>query len=143
MHQPYAETLAWEAVDKDYRAPLQAAGLNAGQANAVLNPGLYANPDDYRRAMVRRLQHELPSSAPRAARLDASPQMPKDLFAKHEQQVLAATYEAAHQSPTLRAVTTHDRTGRECTEFFGNKAGWMAPFKQPLQIAKRIGKTTY
>lgn len=138
--QPYAETLEWEAVKKDFVVPLQAAGLNLHQANAALNPGLYKSPQDFRHAMVKRLQQELPSSAPRMARADISPQMPGDAFAQHEQKVKAATYEAAHASPTLRPVVIVDRSGRECTEFYGAKRSWMAAYAAPAMLMKCIGQ---
>jgi hypothetical protein len=40
----------------------------------------------------------------------------------------------------LRAIVKKDRTGREITEWVGNKSVWMDQFKSPAQLMVKLDK---
>ncbi|MDR8399209.1 hypothetical protein NE850_23080 [Paraburkholderia sp. USG1] len=134
-HQNPAVTAEYERVTAEYIAPVQIAGLGVGLLDIVRDNS--ATPDAYRRALTRQLQHTLPRTVSASVRADAS-SAPAAEFTKTEQRVKAAVIEAAHESETLRPVLTRDRSGRECTEFFGKKT-WMRPYQAPAMLAKTIG----
>ncbi|MFM0500358.1 hypothetical protein [Paraburkholderia caffeinilytica] len=134
--QSLAETMAFEAVAAEYVVPVQAAGMRVGIIDICKADA--ASPDDLRRMLTRQLQRSLPKSVPLSVRADAST-MPATEFAKTEQRVKAAVFEQAHESPELRPVITRDRSGRECTEYYGKKSGWMRPYQAPPMLAKTIG----
>lgn len=135
-HQNSAVTAEYERVTAAYITPVQIAGLGVGILDIVRDNA--STPDAYRRGLIRQLQNTLPVSVPRSVRADAT-SSPADVFVRHEQQVVAAVIEAAHQSPVLRPVTTTDRAGREQVEYFGRKSAWMDRYKAPAMLTKAIG----
>lgn len=132
--QSLATTVQFDQVASEYSTVIQAAGLPL----ELLDPRDARTPDEHRRALVRQLQHTLPRTVPASIRADAST-APDAVFSQTEAKVKAAVIEAAHQSPTLRAVVTRDRAGREQTEFFGRKSSWMRPYQAPSMLTKTIG----
>lgn len=133
--QNLSETVAFEAVAAEFSIPIQASGLRTTLIDICRDNA--ASPDALRRSLVRQLQATLPKNVPASVRADAT-RMPNDEFRKTEQRVIAATLEAAHASPTLRAVVSKDRVGREQTEFFGAKSSWMNAYKSPVMLTKTI-----
>lgn len=136
MRQDLATTVQFDQVASEYAIPVQVAGLRIGVIDACKSDA--ATPDAFRRSLLRQLQHTLPRTVPASVRADAST-APAAEFAKTEQRVKAAIIEQAHQSPTLRAVVTHDRAGREETTFFGRKSSWMGAYQAPPMLTKAIG----
>lgn len=52
----------------------------------------------------------------------------------------AASHPAETPAGSLRAIVKKDRTGREITEWVGDKGVWMDQFKAPAQLMVRINK---
>lgn len=130
-----AKQVQFDNVVAEYTAPIQIAGLRVSIIDTCVRDA--STPDELRRSLTRQLQRTLPRSVPGSVRADAST-MPNSEFAKTEQRVKAAVIEQAHLSETLRPVVTRDRTGRECTEFYGKKSGWMQQFSDPPRLMKSI-----
>ncbi|PZR49638.1 hypothetical protein [Paraburkholderia fungorum] len=131
-------TAEYEAVTASFNEVVQAAGLS----RYVLNPSPYATPDAYRRAMVRALQSTLPRDTPLSVRADAT-YLPNAEFSRTEAKVRDAVIAQAHRADVLRPVVTVDQAGREITEYFGDKRGWMRAYQAPALLTKRIGNTEY
>lgn len=131
--QNLATTVAFEAVAADFSTVIQASGLRVGIIHACMRDS--ASPTEFRRMLTRQLQATLPKSVPLSIRADAS-KMPDAAFAEAEARVRAAVFEQAHQSETLRPVITRDRSGRQTTEFFGQKSSWMNQFKDVPKLTK-------
>jgi|GEM_PF-6965658 len=137
----HAEAAEREQIAQDYAVPIQQAGLPltllevAGEASET--------PLELRRRLVSQLQRTLPTTVSRSVRANLSPQAPADVVASTEAEVLSAVADAAHQSPVLRTVVTRDRSGREVTEFVGQKRSWMAQFEAQPQIMTRLGAVSY
>ncbi|WP_158935070.1 hypothetical protein [Burkholderia sp. S171] len=134
--QPLAEIVALDQIAEEYKKLIQIAGLRAGIVDVCRQDA--TSPDDFRRMLTRTLQSTLPSTALRSVRADAS-HMPNTEFAQTEAKVREAIFDQAHQSETLRPVTTRDRSGRDVTEYFGQKAAWMRAYSSPPRLAKTIG----
>lgn len=130
--QSLSETVAYETVAAEFSVPLQAAGLSLGLVQICASDA--GTPDALRHMLTRQLQTKLPRSEPWSVRASASPQMPAGEFATHVERVKDATLRAAHQSPVLRPVITRDRSGREITEYFGEKKSWMGQFTKEPQL---------
>ncbi|MGX7850928.1 hypothetical protein [Pseudomonas aeruginosa] len=135
MRQDPRITAEYEAITQEFSKPIQAAGLSLGLVKICANDA--ETPDQLRKMLVRQLQRTLPKDTPASIRADAS-QAPAEIFAKHEARVKTAIFEAAHESPTLRAVISKDQGGREQVEFYGRKSSWMGAFKAPARMAKTI-----
>jgi hypothetical protein len=132
--QSLAEQVAFDQVASEYAVPVQIAGLRTSIIEICKNDA--ATPDELRRSLTRQLQATLPKSVPLSVRADAS-SMPDAEFARTEAKVKAAVVAAAHDSPTLRAVVSKDRAGREVTEFFGKKS-WMGAYARQPQLMVKI-----
>ncbi|NPT36327.1 hypothetical protein [Paraburkholderia xenovorans] len=132
--------MEFDRVVAEYAAPVQAAGLPVAVIEAHMRES--ATPDQLRRALTRALQSTLPRNLPGSIRADATT-APAAEFASTATKVKEAVFEVASRGPELRAVTTRDRSGRECTEFYGQKKSWMAQYTAPAMLMKRIGDATY
>lgn len=128
-------TAEYETIAREYSEPVQAAGLSVKLIEICKADA--ETPDAFRRSLVRQLQRTLPAFAPASVRADAT-KSPADQFARTEKLVTAAVFEQAHQSSVLRPVTTRDRTGRDITEFFGQKRSWMSQYTKAPMLTKSI-----
>ncbi|CAE6803005.1 hypothetical protein R75461_05279 [Paraburkholderia nemoris] len=135
--QDLAVTVEFDRVANEYLAPIQAAGLRTTLIDVCRNDA--ATVSEFRRSLVVQLQRAMPRTVPLSVRAEPSPQSSAECLARTAELVKAATFEQAHQSDTLRAVTTKDQVGREQTEFFGRKSSWMNAYKAPALLTKTIG----
>lgn len=126
----------FKTIEDEFSRYRQAAGLKP------LPGRTFDTPDDYRKAQIRTLQATLPRDVPATVRATISPQATADVTATTGQRVKDAVLKAASEGPVLREVITHDRTGRECREYYGPKrgaAGWMEQFAAVPQVMTRLG----
>ncbi|RZF29957.1 hypothetical protein EVC45_10185 [Paraburkholderia sp. UYCP14C] len=137
----HAEAAEREQITRDYAVPVQQARLPLTILEVVGEAS--ATADEFRRRLVVQLQRKLPAEYPRSLRAEPSAQIPASELHKLESQVLGAVALAAHQRPELTAVTSQDRAGRECTEFFGAKASWMNRHKAPVLRMTGLGAVKY
>lgn len=137
MRQDLATTVAFDQVAAEYTDLVQIAGKRVGIIDVCKADA--ESPDDLRRSLIRQLQRTLPKTVPLSIRAEPSPQATGQWLAATEAKVRDAVIADAHQSPTLRAVISKDRSGREITEFFGKKSCWMRPYQAPTMLAKTIG----
>jgi hypothetical protein len=126
--QTWEQHVQMEQAEQVAARYLQMAGLHP------LRGDNFDDPIQFRRMVARTLSDALPATADKTARTHVSQYVAEaapQTFAKLEKLIYSETEKAAHQSPTLRTVITKDRTGREMSEYFGQKSSWMNSFKAP------------
>lgn len=124
-----------------YTTALQAQGLPAPKFDSAFD-----SPEQYRCSLLHTLQATLPAkrrmSAPVEVLRDYREMFPQK-FAELEQAVISAALTHAHASPTLRPVTTVDRSGRTVTEFYGNPRSWQEPFRAKPRQMLMLGEVPF
>ncbi|MFM0098713.1 hypothetical protein PQQ87_24135 [Paraburkholderia nemoris] len=141
----WAEEAHKQWLDEPTARALQAAGVNH------MARTLYADDEQRRNAMFTRLQATLPRDqqffndlkVSRTSVLGDPARVEPHFRQQFENAVRDCAIAAAHQSPTLRPVTTFDATGREIVDFIGSKKSWMSRYSAVPQIMTRIGTATY
>jgi hypothetical protein len=120
-----AERQQFEAIREKLDRALQATGVVPSM------PQESQSPQQYEASLLRALAKH---TSGRAARLEFSPQeTPEGTIKTLEKlDVVADAIDAPRREGRLAAIRTTDRTGREITEFTGDKSQWMRSFKAPV-----------